>query len=105
MQEQEERAELPPRLRAVCDLSVAEARAYGGRHEYDGQVQDLSPAGVRAGLARLDAARAGNDGPAAEPHDAANLGALETAARVRLAGPELNRWNPSRHLGGLDLSD
>ncbi len=105
MQEQEERAELPPRLRAVCDLSVAEARAYGGRHEYDGQVQDLSPAGVRAGLARLDAARAGNDGPAADPHDEAHLSVFENAARVRLAGLEMHRWNPYLHLAGLDLSD
>ncbi len=44
-------------MRAVCDLNVAEAREYGGRHEYDGVPQDLSPDGVAAGLARLAAAR------------------------------------------------
>ena len=44
--------DLTPRLRAVCDLHVAEVREYSGRHEYDGRVQDLSRAGVRAGLAR-----------------------------------------------------
>ncbi len=49
--------ELEPRVRAVCDLNVAEAREYGGRHEYDGVPQDLSPDGVAAGLARLAAAR------------------------------------------------
>ena len=41
------------RLRALCDLSVAESREYAGRHEYDGRVQDLSPDGVRRGLAAL----------------------------------------------------
>ena len=51
--------ELEPRVRAVCDLNVAEAREYGGRHEYDGVPQDLSPDGVAAGLARLAAAREG----------------------------------------------
>ena len=56
--------ELEPRVRAVCDLNVAEAREYGGRHEYDGVPQDLSPDGVAAGLARLAAARQGR--PAAE---------------------------------------
>src|SRR5436305_1818574 len=45
--------DLSPRVRAVCDLDVAEAREYAGRHEYDGKTQDLSPAGVRAALARL----------------------------------------------------
>jgi len=38
-------SDLDPRVRAVCDLNVAEAREYGGRHEYDGIPQDLSPAG------------------------------------------------------------
>ena len=47
--------DLSPRLRAVCDLDVAEMREYSGRHEYDGQPQDLSPEGVRTGLARLAA--------------------------------------------------
>jgi hypothetical protein len=40
-------ADLPLRLRAVCDLDVAEVREVAGRHEYDGIVQDLSPDGVR----------------------------------------------------------
>ena len=32
------------RLRALCDLNVPTAREFNGRHEYDGIVQDLSPA-------------------------------------------------------------
>ena len=60
--------DLSPRLRAVCDLDVAEMREYSGRHEYDGQPQDLSPEGVRTGLARLAAARADGD-RVADPHD------------------------------------
>ena len=49
--------DLSPPLRAVCDLDLAEAREYSGRHEYDGTIQDLSPDGVRKGLAcRPDAA-------------------------------------------------
>ena len=48
-------AEINPRLRAVLDLNVAEAREYAGRHEYDGKIQDLSPAGVRDSLQRLAA--------------------------------------------------
>ena len=48
--------DLSPRVRALCDLDVAGSREQSGRHEYDGLVQDLSPAGVRAGLETLRAA-------------------------------------------------
>ncbi|PZG21959.1 hypothetical protein C1I98_36840, partial [Spongiactinospora gelatinilytica] len=41
------------RLRAVCDLAMADVRESAGRHEYDGRIQDLSPEGVRAGVAAL----------------------------------------------------
>ena len=41
--------DLSPRLRAVCDLDVAEVRENSGRHEYDGKPQDLSPDGVGPG--------------------------------------------------------
>ena len=55
--------DLTPRLRALCDLQLAAAREYSGRHEYDGQVQDLSRAGVAAGLGQLaGAARALGEG-------------------------------------------
>ena len=68
--------ELDSRVRAICDLNVAEAREYGGRHEYDGVPQDLSPDGVAAGLSRLASAR--QSGAAREdPHDEAHLRAFE----------------------------
>ncbi|HTU09094.1 MAG TPA: DUF885 family protein, partial [Trebonia sp.] len=95
--------DLDSRVRAVCDLGVAEAREYGGRHEYDGRPQDLSPAGVAAGLARLDAAR--KDGPAqADPHDEAHLRAFEDVQQVIFGELELHRRNPLFHLGELDLA-
>jgi hypothetical protein len=95
--------ELNPRLRAVCDLQVAEVRESSGRHEYDGKIQDLSLAGVRAGLARLDAA-ARDGGRLADEHDEAHLAAFEHQARVSLGQLELHRSNPFYHLAGLDLA-
>ncbi len=95
--------DLPPRLRAVCDLSVADAREYSGRHEYDGTIQDLSPDGVRAGLARL--ATASNGGQLLpDPHDEAHLAAFEDRVRTEFADLELHRRNPFHHLSGLDLA-
>ncbi len=94
--------DLPPRLRAVCDLDVAMTRE-NGRHEYDGRPQDLSPDGVRAGLARLAAAR--NDGERlADPHDEAQLTAAEELRRVTFAGLEMHHRNPLLHLTELDLA-
>ncbi len=90
-------------MRAVCDLNVAEAREYGGRHEYDGVPQDLSPDGVAAGLARLAAAREGRRA-LADPHDEAHLRAFEDLQRVVYADLELHRRNPIYHLGELDLA-
>ena len=96
-------SDLDPRVRAVCDLNVAEAREYGGRHEYDGIPQDLSPAGVTAGLAKLEAAR--KAGPAQpDPHNEAHLRAAEDYRRVLFADLELHRRNPLFHLGELDLA-
>jgi hypothetical protein len=95
--------ELPARLRAVCDLHVADVRESSGRHEYDGMIQDLSPAGVRSGLARLEQARdtaAGLD----DPHDEAHLAAFENLTRVEFGQLELHRRNPLLHLGELDLA-
>jgi hypothetical protein len=51
------------RLRAICDLSMSTVREYTGRHEYDGRIEDLSPEGVRAGLARLGGAPEGSGEP------------------------------------------
>ena len=89
--------DLSPRVRAVCDLDVSEVREYAGRHEYDGKPQDLSPAGVRAGLARLAAARAGGERLAGlvshlvERNSAAALADLDQALaelRGELAQPD-----------------
>jgi hypothetical protein len=95
--------ELEARVRAVCDLGVAEAREYGGRHEYDGVPQDLSSDGVAAGLARLAGAR--ERGPAlGDPHDEAHLRAFEDLQRVVFADLQLHRRNPMYHLDELDLA-
>src|SRR5689334_4266372 len=95
--------DLSPRLRAVCDLELAEVREYSGRHEYDGAIQDLSPAGVAKSLARL-AEAAGASDPLDDAHDEAHLAAFEDTARVRFGELELYRRNPLLHLSGLDLA-
>ena len=95
--------ELDMRVRAVCDLNVAEAREYGGRHEYDGIPQDLSPSGVTAGLTRLAAARE-NGAAEADPHDEAHLRAFEDLQVVVYGDLRLHRRNPMFHLGELDLA-
>jgi hypothetical protein len=95
--------DLTPRLRALCDLQLAAAREYSGRHEYDGRVQDLSQSGVRAGLDQLaGAARA--DAPLADGHDEAQLAGFVRAAQVAFGDLELHRRDPGIHLGNLDLA-
>jgi len=93
---------MDPRLRALADLSVAEAREYAGRHEYDGVLQDLSPDGVARGLAALG--RAGSGPALADAHDEAHLVAFEAGARVAFGELELHRRDPGVHLGALDLA-
>src|SRR5205823_10980501 len=68
--------------------------------DYDGVIQDLSPEGVRAGLARLggDAER-----PPAD-HDEAHLRTFEDLLRVSFGELEEHRTNPLVHLDNLDLS-
>jgi hypothetical protein len=95
--------DLTPRLRALCDLQVAGAREYSGRHEYDGRVQDLSRSGVRAGLSQL-AAAAGGDAPLVDSHDEAQLAGAARAAEVAFGEIELHRRDPGVHLGNLDLA-
>ncbi|UGQ14194.1 DUF885 domain-containing protein [Yinghuangia sp. ASG 101] len=92
------------RLRALCDLSVAHARGGAGRHEYDGRVQDLSPDGVRAGLAALGGGTAPTGAPLDDPHDEAHLAAFEDHARVVLGELELHRRDPRMHINNLELS-
>jgi len=86
------------RLRAICALSVSSAREFVGLHEYDGRVQDLSPDGVRADLARLGGP------PLDDPLDEAYAAAHEHALRVELGELEMHRRNPLLHLDALDLS-
>jgi hypothetical protein len=95
--------ELTPRLRAVCDLGMAEMREYSGRHEYDGVIQDLSRTGVRGGLGRLAAAAAAG-ARLDDPHDEAHLAAFENSTRVALGELELHRRSPAPHLAEMDLA-
>lgn len=89
-----------PRLRALCDLNVAEARAGAGMHDYDGRVQDLSPSGVRAALVRL------GDGPAEDDaFDEIVLATGEATARLLYGDLEDHRSNPLVHIYNLDLCD
>jgi uncharacterized protein DUF885 len=91
-------AAMNQRLQAICDLFAGSVREYVGRHEYDGTVEDLSPEGVRAGLARLG-------GPAeSDPHDEAHLATFERLIRLELGELELHRSNPLYHIGALDVS-
>jgi Bacterial protein of unknown function (DUF885) len=90
------------RLRAICDLSAGSVREYVGRHEYDGKVEDLSPEGVRAGLARVG--RPEGQGTEHDPHDEAHLTAFERLIRLELGELQLHRSNPLYHLGALDVS-
>jgi hypothetical protein len=89
---------MDPRVRAVCDLALAEARETGGIHDYDGVIQDLSPSGVRAGLARLGGP------PLDDPVEEAHLCAFEAAARLEFHDLEVHRTNPLHHLFNLDVA-
>ncbi|WP_331767466.1 DUF885 family protein [Embleya sp. NBC_00896] len=93
---------LDDRLAAICDASVFAARESAGRHEYDGTIQDLSPAGVDRALAALGGPPGTPSYP--DPHDEALASAAERALRVRLGELELHRSNPVWHIDNLDLS-
>ncbi len=95
--------DLSPRVRAICDLTVADVREYSGRHEYDGRTQDLSPDGIRAGLTRLAEAKA-TGGRYRDAHDEAQVAAAEAACRVTFADLDLHRRNPAYHVFELDLA-
>ena len=89
---------MEPRVRAVCDLMIASMRENAGLHDYDGAIQDLSPDGVRAGLAGLP-----SPAPPAD-HDEAHLAAFEEMLRVSFGELEEHRTNPLVHLDNMDLS-
>jgi hypothetical protein len=92
-----------PRLRALWDLMVPEVREYAGVHDYDGEVMDLSPAGILAGLARLP--RPGSQPtPDRDPHDEAHLQATEAGLRAVYEAAEAHRWNPLPHIENLDVA-
>ncbi len=95
--------DLSQALRAYCDLHVPEVREYSGRHEYDGRVQDLSPAGVLSSLAALAAGTAA-DQPLDDPHDEAQLATFIRRTKVEYSELELHRRDPAYHLMNLDLS-
>lgn len=96
-------ADIDRRLRALCDLRVAEVRESAGRHEYDGVVQDLSPAGVRSGLDALDDVWADTPDPV-DAFDGSLQDFAATALRLVLGSLEDHRRNPVHHLGNLDLA-
>ncbi|MGQ4485705.1 DUF885 domain-containing protein [Streptomyces sp. 372A] len=87
------------RVRAAVELDHARAREYAGLHEYDGVLQDLSPAGVSAALARL------GTGPLpADPFDAEVLAVHEDGLRARFGEALLHRRDPLLHLAAMDLA-
>ena len=94
--------DLPARVRAVCDLDVAEVREYAGATS--------TTAGSRT-CPRRGAGRPGPAGrarpagpPLADPHDEAHLAAFEARAEVVYGDLELHRRNPLLHLAELDLA-
>lgn len=87
------------RLRAIWETEAPEVREYAGLHELDGQVQDLSPAGVAALLSSV-----GQGSPEPNAHDEAHLSAAEAGARAAFFVAETHRWNPLVHVANLDLS-
>jgi hypothetical protein len=89
------------RVRAVCEMFLPESREFVGLHEYDGIVQDLSPAGVSAGLARLGTAGAH---AVMDPVTKDHLAAFEARARVVYGDLQQHRRSPFLHLFNLDLA-
>jgi len=79
-------------------MFAGDIREGSGVHDYDGKLQDLSPGGVRAGLAQLGGSQRD------DLHDEAHLAAFESHARLVYGELELHRRLPSMHLGNFDLS-
>ncbi len=90
--------ELPTRVRAVAEARLAFSREYSGLHEFDGQIQDLSPDGVRKSLAALGGP------PLSDLLDDATVAGAEASLRTRLGDLELHRRDPFLHIEALDLT-
>jgi hypothetical protein len=90
--------ELPARVRAVVEARLAFSREYSGLHEFDGQIQDLSPDGVRKTLGGLGGP------PMSDPLDEATVAGAEASLRTRLGDLELHRRDPFLHIEALDLT-
>jgi hypothetical protein len=90
--------ELPARVQAVAASRLAFSREYSGLHEFDGQIQDLSPDGVRRSLSTLGGP------PLSDPLDEATVAGAEAALRTRLGDLELHRRDPFVHIEALDLT-
>jgi Bacterial protein of unknown function (DUF885) len=90
--------ELPARVRAVAEARLAFSREYSGLHEFDGQIQDLSPEGVRKSLALLGGP------PLCDPLDDATVAGAEASLRTRLGQLEMHRHDPFLHVEALDLT-
>ncbi|MCT9008469.1 DUF885 domain-containing protein [Streptomyces rhizosphaerihabitans] len=87
------------RVRAALDLDFARAREYVGAHTYDARVQDLSPAGVAAALARLGIGPLPGDA-----FDAAVTETHEEGLRIRFAEVQVHRRDPLLHVAAMDLA-
>ncbi len=90
--------DLDSRLRALTDLMVPIAREYAGVHDYDGEVQDLSPAGVRQALGRVGGTAFD------DPDDEAHVATFEASCGYWLGDLEWHRRNPLVHVANLDLA-
>lgn len=88
-----------PRVRAAVELNLAKAREYAGLHEYDGQLQDLSPAGVTAALTKLGRGPLPDD-----PFDATVLEVHEDGLRAWFAEAQTHRRDPLVHVSAMDLA-
>ena len=91
-------ADLPARVRAVTEARLAFSREYSGMHDFDGQIQDLSPDGVQRSLSQLGGP------PLDDPLDDATVAGAEASLRTRLGDLELHRRDPFLHIEALDLT-
>jgi hypothetical protein len=80
-------------------MTIPETREFAGVHSYDGQLMDMSPEGISAGLSRLR-----HGPPERDRHDEAHLAATEDGLDATFAVAEMHRWNPIVHLENLDLA-